>query len=66
MNPSLEHLRPGGFYFIEDIRNLDFGFWKERLPSYANRFPNCDFALAAVTNPFNHYDNNLLVIQKQA
>ena len=66
LDESLEHLRPGGFYFIEDIRNLDFGFWKERLPSYANRFPNCDFALAAVTNPFNHYDNNLLVIQKQA
>jgi SAM-dependent methyltransferase len=62
---SLENLRPGGFYIVEDIRNTYFGMWQEHLPNLARQFPGCDFALAAVENPFNKFDNNLLIIQRR-
>jgi hypothetical protein len=66
LSESLEHLRPTGFYIVEDIKTADFANWKKQLPSYASQFPNCDFALAELPNPFNDYDNNLLIIQRRS
>jgi hypothetical protein len=65
LSGSLEHLRHGGFYVVEDIKTADFANWKEQLPSYASRFPNCDFALVELAHRFNDYDNNLLIIQRR-
>lgn len=62
---SIEHLRPGGTYIIEDISEIDLGKWRDQLPDYARQFPACDIALVELPNPFNQYDNNLLIIQKR-
>jgi SAM-dependent methyltransferase len=62
---SLEHLRAGGIYVVEDIDRDAFEKWKEQLPGYQSRFPDHDFALAALPNDFNDSDNNLLIIAKQ-
>ena len=62
---SLEHLRAGGVYVVEDIDRDAFEKWKELLPAYQGRFPDHDFALAALPNDYNDSDNNLLVIAKR-
>ena len=65
LDGSIEHLRPGGMYIVEDISGKDFEKWLEKLPDYARQFPTCDIALVELPSPFNHYDNNLLIIQKK-
>jgi hypothetical protein len=63
---SLGHLRPGGTYVIEDIRNEEVPIWLEHLPGYASQYPICDFALLELPSHFNNYDNNMLVIRKRS
>jgi hypothetical protein len=63
---SLEHVRVGGFYVVEDINRKDFQMWQEQLPTYAKQFSNFDFVLAELPNALNNYDNNLLVIQRRS
>ena len=62
---SLEHLRSGGIYVVEDIRNEECAIWRDHLPGYASQFPNHDFALVELPSSFNQYDNNLLIIRKR-
>jgi hypothetical protein len=62
---SLNHVRPGGFYSIEDILAKDLEQWHKQLPGYASQYPNCDFALLELPNAFNDYDNNMLIIRKR-
>jgi hypothetical protein len=62
---SIEHLRPGGIYVVEDILTTVLGQWHNQLEtSYSKRFPDCDFALVELPNASNRYDNNLLVIRR--
>ena len=62
---SLEHLRPGEVYVIEDILHGTTEKWHHQLETiYSKRFPNHEFALVALPNSFNNYDNNLLIIRK--
>ena len=64
---SLDYLRPGGFYVIEDIVHDTVEQWYERLKTvYAPRYPTLEFAFVRIPNKFNSYDNNLLVIRKPA
>lgn len=63
---SLDHLRPGGFYAVEDILSKDLEEWHKHFPSYVNQYPNCDFALLELPSSFNDYDNNLLIIRKRS
>jgi hypothetical protein len=65
MGGSLEHLRAGGYYFVEDIRGEELDMWKDHLPALAARYPGCDLALLELPSAFNQYDNNLLIIQKR-
>lgn len=63
LDRSLERLRPGGFYVIEDINEKAIRKWQNRLQTvYSKRFPNHEFALVMLPNAFNDYDNNLLII----
>ena len=62
---SLEHLRPGGFYVVEDILQETIERWYERLETiYSKRFPNYEFAFVEMPNSFNDYDNNLLIVRR--
>ncbi len=62
---SLEHLRPGGFYVIEDICQDDAGRWHTQFETvYSKRFPACEFVLVTLpAHPGETY-NNLLVIRR--
>lgn len=67
LDGSLEHLRPGGFYIIEDIRHTTIERWQNLLDTvYSKRFPNHDFALVELPSSSNKDDNNLLIIRKGA
>ncbi len=62
---SIEHLRPGGIYVIEDIANETLGRWRDELETtYPTRFPNHDFALVELPHSFKRHDNNLVIIRR--
>jgi hypothetical protein len=62
---SLEHLRAGGLYVVEDIRFVDVEEWKGLLPGYAAKYPNFDIVLVELPSPINKYDNVQLLIQRR-
>jgi hypothetical protein len=63
---SLEHLRPGGIYVVEDILQKWVDGWSYRLQTiYSKQYPNYEFAFVVLPNPLNpNFDNNLLVIRR--
>lgn len=62
---SLEHLRAGGIYVIEDIATDVVDRWCDRIKMiYSERYAGYDFALVILPNRLNRSDNNLLVIRK--
>jgi hypothetical protein len=62
---SLQHLRPGGTYVIEDILQETIERWHSELETnYSKRFPSAECVFATLPNPFNEYDNNLLIIRR--
>jgi hypothetical protein len=63
---SLERVRVGGTYVVEDISRKDLPMWKKQLPLYASQFPNFDFVLAELPIALNDYDNNLVIIQRRS
>jgi hypothetical protein len=64
---SLEHLRPGGVYVIEDVSQPAIERWHNQLEAtYSKRFPNYEFALVTLPNAFNDKDNNLLIIHRHS
>jgi hypothetical protein len=65
LDESLEHLRPGGVYVVEDIVTSTLERWRDHLGSiYSKRFPSYEFALATLPNSLTQYDNNLLIARK--
>jgi SAM-dependent methyltransferase len=59
---SLDHLRPGGIYVIEDIGWEDIERWHERLDKvYSKQYPTHEFAFVVLAE---HDDSNLLVIRR--
>jgi SAM-dependent methyltransferase len=66
LDGSLERLRPGGVYVIEDILQETIEKWRNQLEIiYSKRFPNHEFALVALPNSVNDYDNNLLIVRRR-
>ena len=66
LDGSLEHLRPGGFYAIEDIFRETIERWHNQLETiYAKRFPNDEFAFVEVPNSFDSDENNMLIIRRR-
>jgi bifunctional DNA-binding transcriptional regulator/antitoxin component of YhaV-PrlF toxin-antitoxin module len=67
LDGSLSHLRPGGIYVIEDILQTTIERWRNALKTiYSKSHPRDEFAFVQVRNSLNHYDNNLLIIRKDA
>jgi hypothetical protein len=66
MEGSLDHLRPGGIFIIEDIERKWNKRWLEVLESnYSKCRPDYEFALVDLPNSLNDYWNNLLVIRRK-
>ena len=62
---SIEHLRPGGIYVIEDIEHSTVTRWKAQLETiYPQRYPKYAFALVLLPNASNAIDNNILVVRR--
>lgn len=67
LDGSIEQLRPGGIYVIEDITKATLGQWLDELETkYSTRFPNHDFALVELPDSFKRFDNNLLIIRRNS
>jgi hypothetical protein len=60
---SLDHLRPGGVYIIEDIVQETIEKWYEQIETVlTKKYPTYEFAFVRLPNSSNSYDNNLLII----
>src|SRR5450631_1124049 len=60
LDGSLEQLRPGGIYVVEDISQNMVDEWYEHLErTYSKRYANYEFALALLPNPTDSFCNNL-------
>jgi len=66
LNGSLKHLRPNGFYVVEDVAQGALDLWLERLPELTAETPDHEFVLAKLPNPRNDFDNNLLIVHRLA
>jgi hypothetical protein len=65
LDGSLDRLRPGGVYVVEDISHEVIEMWRSRLETaYSKRFPNHEFALVMLPTPFEDHDNNLLIVRR--
>jgi len=65
LEASLDRLRPGGLYVVEDIEHGTVPSWYDRIETiYAQRYPAYEFAFVILPNPQNEQDNNLLVIRR--
>lgn len=66
LDNSLPHVRPGGFYIVEDIIIGEIEKWRESLETiYSKRYPDYEFAFVELPNPHNRHDNNLLIIRRR-
>ena len=64
---SIESLRPGGIYVIEDIECSMVTTWKSQLETvYSRCYPQYAFALVLLPNGSNSFDNNILVCRRNA
>jgi hypothetical protein len=62
LEESLDHLRPGGIYVIEDIGWEDIERWCERLDKvYSKQYPTHEFAFVVLAK---HDDSNVLIIRR--
>ena len=63
---SLERVRPGGVYVVEDIRSDTIQKWRTLLETdYSRRYPAYEFAFVMLPNLANRQDNNLLVVHRK-
>lgn len=62
LEASLDHLRPGGIYVVEDIGWEDIERWYERLETvYSKQYPTHEFAFVVLAK---HDDGNMLFIRR--
>lgn len=63
---SLDHVKIGGMYFVEDIAHSELPRWHDQLSLFTGRYPNYDFVLAELPNSLNFYDNNMLIARRHS
>jgi hypothetical protein len=65
LSVSLDRLRPGGFYVVEDILQEAIGAWHGQLETLSKQHPSHEFALVELPNSLNACDNNLLIVRRR-
>lgn len=62
---SLEHLRPGGIYIVEDISSKMIARWRAQVETvYTKRYQPYEFVLARLPSVSIHTNNNLLIVRR--
>lgn len=61
---SIHKVKSGGYYIIEDIRNLDIYSFEEQIKEWQKKYPTYIFKLLELESNVNFIDNNLLVVIK--
>ena len=61
---SIDKLEVGGYYIIEDIRNVDNEAFNNSIKSWKIKYPNLSFKLISIPSSVNKNDNTLLVIKR--
>jgi SAM-dependent methyltransferase len=65
MERSLQNLRPGGIYVVEDILKEALPDWRRVLEqSYPARFPGHEFILVELPHAYNRHDNNMVIVRR--
>jgi hypothetical protein len=63
---SIQKLKSGGFYIIEDILNGDhFNMMKFKVLEWEKKYTDLSFLLLSITSTRNTNDNNILIIKKR-
>lgn len=64
---SIQQLRPGGIYIVEDISADTIEKWRKLLETtYSKRYSNYEFALIVLPSSVNQQDNNLLIVRRKS
>lgn len=66
LRESIQKVKPGGYYAVEDIKSTDLPQWEDALPGLVRTYPDYEFALLQLPNSFNSYDNNMLLARRKA
>jgi len=62
---SIQHVRPGGFYVVEDILTSCTDAWYRQLEDvYSVKYSDFEFAFVSLPNSTNKTDNNLLIARR--
>jgi hypothetical protein len=61
---SIEKVKPGGYYIIEDIATNSLNRWEQYIDSIKKQHNNMEFTLLSIPSQINRIDNNLLIIKK--
>jgi SAM-dependent methyltransferase len=65
LDGSLEHLRPGGIYIVEDIATVELPRWREEFAlRYGAHLGDYEAVLIELPNAVNPRDNNLLLVHR--
>lgn len=65
LESSLNKIKPGGQYIIEDVHNKYFESWIFKFKELRKKFPNFTFDLIQIDNEKNYWDNNIIFIEKK-
>lgn len=63
---SIQKLKTGGVFIIEDISNDYIYNWEKQIEEWRVQYPDVHFVFLNIDNPYNSYDNRLLLAQKIA
>ena len=63
LTKSLEQVRPGGLYVVEDIRAFELDQWRAYIRDHQRQYPRHEIALVQLPSPINRLDNNMLIIR---
>jgi hypothetical protein len=67
LNESLDQLRPGGLYIVEDVLDDTIPQWHNYLATtLAELYPSFEIAFLELANAANSYDNNMLLVRRPA
>lgn len=62
---SYNKLKPGGIYIVEDVESGIIIKWEQIIKEvYSKKYLDLRFIILKVPNPYNYFDNNLIVIEK--